>query len=327
MNKLIALLVHSAICLPLYGQGSPDPDVLWRQSIVEPALSYTATVSVSHRKAKKGKSGRLRVWKHADGRFRWEAVSRSGNILRSAARTAAGNWSYDAKRRMAWRWSGPNPIVGVDEELKIFSGFYEPRIRGKSRAAGRATWTLELRSKADGRLLRSVWLDQENGLPLKTRNYNPDGSTTTVRFLSVEFAVEPSVFKVEPPAGSLEAPGPQAGERERLGTGAGFEPRFPAWIPPGYLYEGSRVLGEGGSAVIQTTFSDGRETFSLFQYPASAGFEAKNVEMVRNLKKGPAQLIIQEDARILQWRQKSGGFALAGRLPVSILEATADSIP
>ena len=142
--------------------------------------------------------------------------------------------------------------------------FYEARLGGAERVAGRICQVVTLEPRDGYRHAHQLWLDKQTGLPLKSRMINNNGGVVSMFVFS-----EVQIGKA--PAAQLFQ-NDLKGKRVLKSTSE-QQPEN-AWNvkpPPGYerLQEAVRVLPGKKSPVTHMVFSDGLSVLSMFVEPVN----------------------------------------------------------
>jgi hypothetical protein len=171
----------------------------------------------------------------SDGRKRWELIE--------SLKTA---------------WSGEVYEEPASAQVSRLQRLYEIEVKSGGRVAKRAVWRVNMRVQG-GALRRSMWVDRENFLVLKSEIYRDDSTVSWRERVQKweEISPEPAQFLAHVPEGwqtlPLNVP--------RHVADLGFQPAIPRWLPPGYFPLKARY--EAGQCVIE--YGDGIETLNLTQ--------------------------------------------------------------
>ncbi len=148
-------------------------------------------------------------------------------------------------------------------------------VEGSDRVAGRACYVIALRDCV-GQLVRKVWLDADTSIALKVQRFAEGSSlvySSYYKTIHFDPKVDASIFVFDAPASAtvLELPAPPA--RMTLAEAqarAGFQALLPQKLPAGYVLQDDQVAisRSGGQMVLWLPFSNGVDTFSIFESPA-----------------------------------------------------------
>jgi outer membrane lipoprotein-sorting protein len=178
------------------------------------------------------------------------------------------------------------------------------RYEGTTTVAGRSVYVVQILDPR-GQLLKRVWADTARGVELAAERYDSHGGIKFSSFF-VEVSFSPTfpaeAFSFQTPAGVQveQAPAPRRrmamADAERA---AGFAGIVPSYLPPGHSFDsdGVSVIQRQGRAVLWLTFSNGVDSFSLFE----SGIPA---DMPRHVPR-----------RVVVWTRGTYLFSLVGRLP------------
>ena len=175
---------------------------------------------------------------------------------------------------------------------------------GTTTVAGRSVYVVQIRDPR-GQLLKRVWADTARGAELAAERYDSRGNIKFSSFFTeVNFSptFPAGAFDFQTPAGVQveQAPAPRKrmtmADAERA---AGFAGVVPSYLPPGYSFDSDAVsvTQRQGRAVLWLTFSNGVDSFSLFE----SGIPA---DMPRHVPR-----------KVAVWTKGTYVFALVGRLP------------
>jgi len=143
---------------------------------------------------------------------------------------------------------------------------------GAETIAGRAAHVVTI-SAGGGLPLKKIWADAEHYVLLKMQRFDPEGRVKlSMYYTSINFQPQytSGMFDFEPPADCVVRAGGNLPDRIPLGeaeTRAGFKAALPGYLPSGYSFEDNRVavIPLKGQKVLWMTFSNGADTFSIFQ--------------------------------------------------------------
>jgi outer membrane lipoprotein-sorting protein len=309
-------------------------DVL-RQSLVAPEEAYSAELTVTRHAAKGPVSKSVRLGFSPPSSYRREIRAADGTLERLIVSDGKIERSYDPSRKIVREGEVADPLykrLGPDEELERLEENYETSLAFGPDVAGRPTWLLELRPRAEGRARRRLWVDRKNGLVVKSESYRLDETIASVmRFDRLtlgksEAAVD---LRIPAPAGvrMVKRLEPDYLALEEARSVSGMEARVPSWLPSGYAFESLDVIRRGRKAVLHSRFSDGVEVLSLFQCPPRLrlGFGGR---ARRRVKVGSARgtATWTEEGSVLSWSSGGERFVLVGPLPEETLQRVAASI-
>jgi len=131
--------------------------------------------------------------------------------------------------------------------------------------------------RPNGKIARRVYVDTQRFVELKIDEFAPSGRPVLSRFfVDITFSpvFGPSDFVWIPPRGVRKQLTLYLGKGMTLAQAQaqiGYKPRLPTVLPPGFefLADDVTVPEVGGQKVLWLRFSNGIDTFSLFERPAS----------------------------------------------------------
>ncbi|MBI3564685.1 MAG: hypothetical protein HY079_05765 [Elusimicrobia bacterium] len=292
IERLLAVLLLLAAPARAARRPVPPAEALLRAAVSAPSAARSTRVRVQAFDASGRAKAQYRVETvRPDGSRRVEGGSKKGGA-------AALSIVSDGKARLtAWpkagrAWSGPAPAPDADGERTRLSSLYDLSVSTGGRVAGKAVWRLDMRSKADGRVRRSLWLAKTGGALLRREDYRPDGSLLR----------RERVTRLLPPADADFSPVPPAGAKAAV---------LPAWVPDGFALESRDARG--------AVLTDGLRTVAFVR--GAAAPSGRPYAEVR-LRSGLGRLYAGADGVRLVW---SGG-SLAGDVPEADLARMADAL-
>ena len=247
---------------------------------------------------------RVRVLTAGDGRSRLEYLSGE----------SAGVTVWDDGERL-WRWHPreqrltvtPTTRATPEQEARrrrMLLENFRPVRRGEERVAGRRAAVLELRPQARGIPWRRLWVDVETGVILASVDFDGSGAERRrTRFEGFTWVAPPPAGdpRFQPdPAQQRRAvtlpPTDLAGPltREGLFRRVGFTLVGPAYLPPGFAWDGGYVFRCNCPGCHRTSarleFSDGLNTLLLLACGHACPGEASCLEHAASLPELRRQL-------------------------------------
>lgn len=224
---------------------------------------------------------RQRVYHAPGGRERFEVLSPPSMAGRLHISDGKRQWRYDPQQREATETPIPPHLrhrcgaQAPHKSPRCPREWDEPahwRQRGTARVAGRMCYGLDFLWPG-GKPTLTLWVDGQYFAVLGLERRARDGRVIEAwKFQSVEFVreLDPNLFTFTPPPGTRvirhRAPAEPialADVEQRLR----MKPVIPSWLPPGYrlVEERVAVIRRRECEVLWLPFSNGTETFSLFQ--------------------------------------------------------------
>jgi outer membrane lipoprotein-sorting protein len=311
---------------------------LLRETMEAASVPYAAEVVVARPAVPGGPravSQRMSVRFSPPDLFRRELAGPDGGLRQLVVEDGHNEWIYDPARNKVWQGGPADPLFkrfGPDEEFDHAAENYTAVVAAGGRAAGRSCWKLELRSRADNVLARRLWVDRETRIVLRSESLRTDGTLAEVmRFTKLALGPQDAAaFRFSPPAGSalVERAAPDFMALDEAKAAAGVEPRLPAWLPPGYVFESLDIIPKGRRNVVHYRFSDGMKVLSLFQCPARVRLDmgGRDAERVK-LSVGRGQRSHADEGNVLAWTSGGGRFVLVGPVSDAVLKRMAESVP
>ena len=147
---------------------------------------------------------------------------------------------------------------------------------GEGTIAGQVAYIVRV-TDSDGRSLRQLWIDKHTFVQLKRQRFSPTGQIVySAYFTKINYqpTFAPGLFTFKPPANCQVSRVPPPLDRMPLKAAqkqAGFDAILPGHIPQGYQLERDSVAvtRHKGRFILWLPFSNGLDTFSIFQAPRS----------------------------------------------------------
>ncbi|MDX6769283.1 MAG: hypothetical protein SF051_07110 [Elusimicrobiota bacterium] len=314
----------------------PEPAALLDAALAEPATGYAGRVKVQYFPVGGAPKAQFReVRWDGPGRERVETFAKRRTPSAVRVRSGGEELVHSAPLKRAWKGPRPEPDAAQARRHRArLDALYELSVSTGGQTAKRKTWRLDLRSRADGRLRRSLWVDRDTAFVLKREDYRHDGSLRLrERFLRLSHGPQdPEAFRLDAPRGvSVTAretpfiPCPSAGRKTPCASPL-LPLRLPGWLPEGYfLFD---VLGSTRAHLI-TAFNDGLAPVSVAasapDAAGPAGADARPYAVV-TLGEGRGEFLRGADGPCLAWRAKDRQSVVCGDLAEDELARLADSM-
>lgn len=149
---------------------------------------------------------------------------------------------------------------------------------GRKTVASRSAHEIIIRDSI-GRLLRKCWIDAHTNVELKMEKYGDRAALTTRNeIVTIDYSPRfiSGMFDFSPPSDAVVRTAPAPAKRMTLAEAqrpAGFAGVVPGYLPPSYVFEQDTVAVTNyqGKIVLWLTFTNGLDTFSLFESPCTHG--------------------------------------------------------
>jgi outer membrane lipoprotein-sorting protein len=302
-----------------------------------PELAVAGRQSVTSWNRKGVERTVTQVYRSGHGQLRSEVLeprSRRGRISVDDGHT---RWSYDPRRRTLVHSSAVDAEEAAPDVSDLRQN-YRIQVRPvQDRVAQRPAWVLDARAVEPGKPWRTLWLDAENGFPLKIEKHHADGLRQSVT------AYETIQFPNSLPEGFFKRPlahsgGRQEGShiREERSTGVSMPTRPedaraalgvlpPANLPAGYRLRSAAVIGTGPDAVYHLRYDDGWSVISLFLSRSRERLPGAGPSEKIALAHGQAQLHQDAHLTVLAWSDGPVHCALVGDVAPALLARIADA--
>lgn len=335
ISRLLAAVVLAALPAAARAPKLPDAWDVLKRSLEAETSAYQGQVVVESYKAGVASAKELDVRAAGDGRYRREIKDADGETSQLVVSDGKKEWIYDRSRNKVWEGEPADAFLkqrGPDDEFELLSSNYDAALSSSAPVAGRAVWLVELRAKDGGRLERRLWIDKRRGLVLRSQLYLPNGQlATAMLFKEISFRKQGAKtlfsFKTPPGAAVVKRLEPDYMALDEAKAAAGLEPRTPAWLPSGFVFESLDVVPRGGRKILHFRFSDGVNVLSLFQCPphVKLDFGGKDAKEV-SLSVGSATTAWTPEGRVLAWASGKSRFLLVGPLTEETLARVAESV-
>ena len=276
----------------------PAAAELYRASIATSSRTYAFLVRVqSFDRAGKAKA---QYWRLRSGPH--------GTRIEAAAKRDAAPAMLEAinpeKRMQAWpqagrAWIGPAVAADVSVELAM----YDLAVSTGGRVAKQATWRLDMRSKADGRLRRSWWIGKKFLRALRREDYRRDASILR----------RERVIRIE------EIRSGKADFLAEIPDGAAPSSRPAIWTPVGFV---PLEIYAGASLV----YGDGLRRITLVATRAEPADVREKPYAELRLASKVVEFFDSSEGVRLTWREKGTDFTLTGDIAEADLARIAGTV-
>lgn len=228
-------------------------------------------------------------------------------------------WEYNPGTGRVIHAQLPSPTEVVQmrlEELERLAGRMKMQYVGSETIAGRRAHVIKVYT-LKGLPVKKTWVDAQQHVELKTQRFDSHGQVkSSAYYTRIDFdpSFPPGLFEFSPPADAQVVEADPTAERmplERAEQKAGFEALIPRYLPPGYRFHSDRtaVIEVEGKPTIWLSFSNGVETFSIFQR-RSTGESREQICRTRSIS----------------WQEGNYCLTLMGTLAADEMQKVKDSI-
>lgn len=316
----LALVIAGAWNVRAQAQVSETALAVLKQSILASGtVNFSGLKSiVEFQNGVKVRGYQEQVYEKAPGKRRWAVIAPEDQKGQLCIRNGQVQWEYFPDQGRAVRRELP-PL----EELRAFrlSGLESlcKRMRiqylGTESIAGRPAHVVFV-AASQGMPVKKTWIDTSYHLPLKTQIFDCQGRIArSVYYTAINYQPQyvDGMFDFTPPGGCVVQNAPPPPKRVTLRVAeksVGFRAAIPRYLPPGYQLQADRVPlpPQGKQVVLWLPFSNGVDTFSIFQRPVGA----------------PAPPGTSGNS--LEWRLGDFSFLLVGPLPPDEMKQIRDSV-
>ena len=183
---------------------------------------------------------------------------------------------------------------------------------------GREVYVISLNPRYSIGPLLKLWIDRKTYLPLKKEKYKPDGRLSSLLcYVEAKFGEHfpREIFYSKLPKIAANEKIEQDlfyYSREEIKKRANFPLSFPAYLPPGYIFQGGEIIEK--ERTVKLIYTDGLEVIILFQRPHTDILMRKN----QWIKWGNLRVRFKESPRgkVFTWNKDKKTFVLIGELPL-----------
>lgn len=315
-------VVHLILIAAAVGavHGAPDPLEILRQSILSRTrvdFSGVRTVVVFE-DGQKIHGVEQKIDCDAPSNLRIVVIAPEDQRGKLCLTAGTEHWEYNPRSGRAVHAELPSPEQVVQTRLSELSELarrMKMQYVGADSIAGRPTHVVKVYT-VRGVPVKKLWVDRQHYVELKTQRFNSHGQVKSSAYYtridySPSFAT--GLFAFQPPNGATIVQAGCASEPMSLQEAeekAGFDAVLPGYLPPGYTFldDHAGVIAVDGKPTLWLTFSNGADTFSLFQRPAAGSMSP------------------QWRDRSVTWQQNNYRFTLMGSLASDQLMKVKSSI-
>jgi sigma-E factor negative regulatory protein RseB len=257
---LLPLLLGGWLVLPAHADEAQDS--LKRLAQAEQQRSFQGTFVYE----RNGSFSTHRIWHRVtDGKVRERLLQLDGSaqeVLRADGATQCVSGTLETGVSNA-----PDSAVHA-YDVKKLSAWYDMKVVGTSRVAGRSAKIIALTPKDQHRYGIELHLDDETGLPLKSLLLSEKGQLLErFQFTEMDASVIPSDQVLQPSADCK----PVQVAKAKPDTSSKSAPWRLEWMPPGFELSSSAVRKDQASSaqVSNLMYDDGLASFSVFVEPIS----------------------------------------------------------
>lgn len=209
-----------------------------------------------------------------------EPQSQHGKLCLTAGRD---QWDYNpaSGRAVHTRLPPPEQVVQTRlAELEQLANRMKMQYVGTDSIAGRPTHVVKVYTTR-GLPVKKSWVDRQHYIELKTQRFDSHARVkSSAYYTRIDYSPSfaPDLFEFQPPADATVIDAGQSTRRmplEQAEKKADFDAVLPTYLPPGYHFQRDRtgLIEINGQPTIWLSFSNGADTFSLFQRRASGEIE------------------------------------------------------
>jgi len=281
LGKLTAVQFALIAAAVTVAHGAPEPLQILRQSILSRTnvdFSGVRTVVVFEN-GRKMQGVEQKIDCDAPDNLRIVVLSPQDQRGRLCLTAGPERWEYDPSTARAVHSVLPSPAQVVQtrlEELNRLADQMKMQYVGSESIAGRPAHVVKVYT-AKGLPVKKTWVDTEYYVELKTQRFDSHSKVkSSAYFTRIDYS--PSFpaghFDFQPPESATVVQAERDVEHvalEQAEKQAGFDAVLPTYLPPGYRFQRDRtgVIEINGQTTIWLSFSNGADTFSLFERKAS----------------------------------------------------------
>ncbi|MDE2290530.1 MAG: hypothetical protein KGL53_00500, partial [Elusimicrobia bacterium] len=324
--RLAAALLAALWAAPARAAEAPPVEKLLESVVDFPAVPYRGELRVTAFWGGKERVHDALVAYAPGNKYRWEFLTPGGAVERVAV-------SDGQREELRLLGRHPRVLVGDpvgaapreidgDTEKALLLKNYVLASGGEATVSGRPAWVLTITPRERGKPRQELCIDEETGVVLESRRYQPDGQRAEVsRFLSFETGpARDEDFALSAAA----ATAPRHGLGPTAESSADVLKHVPPYLanakelPFGFRFDGADQLRLSGSPVEHLRWTDGLVAVSLFvtdRPVRPSGRPAAGTASVRPLDAdtGPA--------RVATWRVRRLHYTLMANVSEPMLKA------
>ncbi|MCB4757517.1 MAG: outer membrane lipoprotein-sorting protein [Elusimicrobia bacterium] len=299
-----------------------------------PSKPYRGAIVSKIQHGTKKQQVRATVQMESSQHYKKEYFAPDGKLDKIIFANQQEEWIYFPSKKMVWKGDlkkSQSKLLSENKEWELIAENYDLNLKPGENIAGRNTWVLDVKPKAKGKPYRTLWIDQDQYLILKSREYNPDGTLTIESaFEKIDFpaGLDAGAFNFRVPAGTHVQDhefSPDFLSLEELKESGAHFPRMPEHLPAGFVFESADFFNVKSKEVSHLRYTDGLNVISLFEsaYPVSTktgAFQWEPSEFET------ATIGFSRAGKILYWQSGNRYFTLVGNLSSEALHKIAKSI-
>lgn len=312
----------------------PDPLNVMRSASNFSSKPYRGKVVSTVRQGAKSRQFRSRIKMQSQQNYEKEFYDSSGRLERVVYSNQDSEWIYFSKSRMVWKGDAKKThpkLIPEPAEWELIARNFNLELKPGQKVANRNTWLINVVPKVKGKPHRSLWVDQDQYVILKNKEFHPDGTwSAESAFEEIEFPenleMDLSEFKV--PAGcEVQNHGfdPDYLSLEEVRQ-SGARTLMPKHIPQGFVFESADLFSAHGNEISHLRFTDGLNVLSLFESSAPVSTRTEELSWTPSSVVNNGVMGFSRAGKIMHWRSGSRYFTLVGNLSSGSLSRIAQSI-
>jgi outer membrane lipoprotein-sorting protein len=314
--------------------GTPDPVALLDSTLAPPAVPYQGRVTVTQWFGKQTRSEEMRVFVSPPDKIRREFLAPDGSITRVSVSDGDEESVFLVRAGKTLKGDAVRSyekVLPPDLERETLLANYELSASTSDKVAGRTTWRLTMKPKADGKPWQVLWIDQDTKVVLRSRRYIPKRSSASrAQFDSFEprKPQDDALFEVAATSGAIQARGlaPDFLTLDQLNQATGDKSRLPTRLPGGFVFESADVLPVHGRKVLHARYTDGLIVVSLFQTDRRVKIPKGGVISPGNASL-PGPLRASSAGKLIQWGGGRRYYTLMGDVSRELVADIIKSLP
>ncbi|MBC5825820.1 MAG: hypothetical protein GIW99_06195 [Candidatus Eremiobacteraeota bacterium] len=316
---------------------TPQPKELLAAAVeADDHVSYTGTLTTVLYGRDRADSTVVRVDHKAPQSWRIWYVAPADAYGRMIISNESLTYQYEAQTAKVFRnqWVQSAPAIIESVNVAQVDKNYSFRLGALTMVAGRPARVLELVSKHTGALAERMWTDEKTKLPLRRENYHADGtiaSKTGFDNIKIVTNLPKELFDLAVPSGMTLVPGAAYGRStsdvNTLISSAKFKFANPTYLPYGFTLQKGSVDTHEGVETVQLVYSDGIQSFSLFENPTGQlpSFDQSAPKQIKIGDKDGESAYVGGDA-LISWNANGLNLTMVGDLTPKELATIGASI-